>query len=409
MFSVFVVSIGACVGFLVMIKDTVPVILALEQWNLLVLLFMWTVFVVPLTFLKNLTSLEYVSGLSLIFTIFLIYVMIYQCPVQESIESHGGLFPLIHDYWFRPNLFATISIVIDAITWQHGSFTVFNTIKYPTLTRWRIVTASVNTLAGFLHAAFGTLGYVGYLENTQGTIFLNMPYNTICNLARALFSFIVVMTYPIEMLIARDVASSFIRRNKMVDMDYKLQESLDQPSLRQYFIDGREIIIVMALNTAVLALAMVLGDLGTVLTYTGAIGGSIACFIMPGAVYIGVNGAEFLNFIRKRLSLGDREGDDMSLQDFLSRGSKPWWFRILGFPIWWRLASIGFENIQSKMATYPHVDNILLNRLSLIEDKSVSDTPKTLAQPTDGRFVTSMLLVTFGVVNMIASLVQGTS
>jgi len=114
MFSVFALSFGASVGFLVMIKDTLPIVLAFEQRNI-VLLCVWMIFIVPLTFLKNLTSLDYVSGFSLILTAFLMYVMIQQCPVGENIALHGGLVPLIQEYGFRPNIFATMSIFVDAI------------------------------------------------------------------------------------------------------------------------------------------------------------------------------------------------------------------------------------------------------------------------------------------------------
>jgi len=113
-FSVFVISFGSCVGFLVMIKDTVPILLDYEQRNI-VLLCIWIIFIVPLTFLKNLTSLDYVSGCSLVLTAFLMYVMIQQCPVGENIALHGGLVPLIQEYGFQPNIFATMSIFVDAI------------------------------------------------------------------------------------------------------------------------------------------------------------------------------------------------------------------------------------------------------------------------------------------------------
>jgi len=219
MFSIFVISFGATVEYLIMIKDILPVLLGMENDKNLVVIGMWLFIGVPLTLFKNLSSLAFVSGLSLVMSLYLIVVMIYQCPVHENIVSHGSLSQLFQEYWFRPNIFATISIFNEALAWQHGAFTVFNTLQNPTLSRWKIVTASVNTMACILYASVAIPGYLGYLEHTDGDIFLNLPDSSLFNVARLFFSFIVIMTYPIEMLIARDVIHSFLLRNDLVEYD----------------------------------------------------------------------------------------------------------------------------------------------------------------------------------------------
>ena len=271
----------------------------------------------------------------------------------------------------------------------------------------------MNSIAGLAHACIGLLGYVGYLDDTQGTIFLNMPYNNICNLARAFFSFIVVMTYPIEMLIARDVASSFIRRNQIVEVNATIQE-FPNPSWRgKHFIDRSEMMIVMVLNTATLALALIMTDLGVVLTYTGALGGSIACFIMPGAVYLGVYGKEFISHTRSLLSLGNsiHEDNDHTQWMDICTVSKPWWFCILGR-----------DNIEITKLTFMdpivhdtkmsncHVNNPNEDECCFVDLPHCMDDDSSLlyiAQPSMNRFIISILLIIFGFVNMTASVIQG--
>jgi len=391
-----------------------PVLLGLESQRNLVLVGMWILFAVPLTFLKNLSSLAFISGLSILLSLYLIVVMIYQCPVYDSVQSHGGILPLFQAYWFRPNIFATISILTEALAWQHGAFTVFNTLQSPTLKTWKAVTALVNSMACILYAGIALPGFLGYLDQTDGDLFLNLPDNTFCNVARAFFSFIVIMTYPIEMLIARDVISSFIRRKDVKENGPKqLPDASESSWTSKYLVGGKDLIIVMVLNKIALALGLYFTDLGVVLTFVGAIGGSIACFIMPGLIYLGVYGGDFLDLIKSNLgvpehvSTDDRPQLTKSEKSYLtgtlletgastchSRG-KPWWFYVFGFSLWCRLASLGVKNISS--CTLEIVDE----EKDLSSDSLEIFFPNNNIRPSWFRFLTAIFLIVFGSIVMI--------
>lgn len=419
MLSVFVVSFGATVEYLIMIKDMLPVLLGMENERNLVLVGMWVLFAVPLTFLKNLSSLAFVSGLSLLLSLYLIVVMIYQCPVNTSLASNGGLIPLLQAFWFRPNVFATISIFTEALAWQHGAFTVFNTLQNPTLRTWRAVTALVNAMAFILYVGIALPGFLGYLDHTDGDLFLNLPNNTFCNIARAFFSFIVIMTYPIEMLIARDVISSFIRRNDVKENRSKLlPDSSESKWCSKYFVGGKDLVAVMVLNKIALALGVYLTNLGVVLAFVGAIGGSIACFIMPGLVYLGVYGADFLELMQKYLGFPELvETSDQpqlvkteksclagNLVDPLCTACvpcKPWWFYVFGFPLWCRVASLGVKNISSKIGNPPCITEMIDEEKYkpnvTVQVLSSDDT----VHPSWCRFLSAIFLIVFGSIVMV--------
>lgn len=167
------------------------------------------------------------------------------------------------------------------------------------------------------------------------------------------------------------------------------------------------------LNVISLVLGIYLIDLGLVLAFVGAIGGSIACFIMPGLVYLGVNGDEFLRFTNNLFSRQSRLG---ALATSSSKNCcKSLWYYFFGFPLWCKVASLGSERMDGlSKIDYNHASSIV-DKSSLHEEEPVTSfycvesqyelSSSEVVEPSSNRFVIAILLVSFGVVNMIVSLV----
>jgi hypothetical protein len=270
-------------------------------------------------------------------------------------------------------------------------------------------------MAFILYAGIALPGFLGYLDHTEGDLFLNLPDNTFCNIARAFFSFIVIMTYPIEMLIARDVISSFIRRNDAKETGSKqVSDSSESTWCCKYLVRGKDLAIVIVLNKIALALGVYFTDLGLVLAFVGAIGGSIACFVMPGLVYLGVYGGDFLELMQEYLGrpeLVDKmtKTEKSCLADNLaspvctpsSTACKPWWFYVFGFPLWCRLASLGVKNISSKIENSSCTAELLDDEKDLSSDSIQVFIPMDTVHPSWFRFLTAIFLIVFGSIVMI--------
>jgi hypothetical protein len=200
----------------------------------------------------------------------------------------------------------------------------------------------------------------------------------------------------------------------------KKEETATSSGWRKYLVSGNELVIVMVLNLIALGLGLWLNDLGAVLAFVGAIGGSTACFIMPGLIYIGVNGAEFLQLIRDHLELPDdinssRENQVVKDEHSYLAGNrhelimnictigKPWWYYVFGFPIWCRIASFGLKNMSCKMDKHEisDVEKYPSNQASA--DMSLLDIPPTY--PCRRRFSTAIFLILFGIAVLVMPMV----
>jgi hypothetical protein len=187
-------------------------------------------------------------------------------------------------------------------------------------------------------------------------------------------------------------------------------------------VSGNELVIVMVLNLIALGLGVWLNDLGVVLVFVGAIGASTACFIMPGLIYIGVNGGEFLKLTTGIFSSLD-DVDECS--KISCTHSYSLWYYVFGFPLWCRLASMGEKNMYITNEIAPVVGQSLskeeVDPTILLDIEERCGDPVTeyffhqdettfscsyflydysssqVVKPTPGRFMTAIFFVLLGI------------
>ena len=125
--------------------------------------------------------------------------------------------------------------------------------------------------------------------------------------------------------------------------------------------------------------ALIVDDLGPVLSLTGSLGASCLSYIAPGLVYLGINGDSFLAYLADHLrnkgfgngnSTGTPKGagevelpvvGDASARMPTTQaptdlsplqGSKPWWWWLGGFPLWVAIASSGAHGTHNFLANF---------------------------------------------------------
>jgi amino acid permease len=420
--------------FTIMVKDLIPSLLgdysSLSPTYMVVVT--WALLIVPLTLIKDISTLAYVSGVSLILSALLAAVIIKTAPFGQNVQAHGGLLQVIQDYGFRPHLFTTICIFTEVFAWQHGIFPFLNSLRHPNMKRWRFVTSRVNTLIAIIYLVVSVPAYLGYLDDTAGDIFLNLPSDgsgsTLTNIARYCFLFICIMTYPLEMLVVRDVVKTAWNHPETATITHNhLNDDL--------FLNGRELLIVLTLDVFALLLGLWLHDLSDACALVGALGGSIVCFIIPGMIYIGVNGDSFIQWTLI-LTGDEREYGYYDMAEVLhSKASKPWWFYVLGFPLWCYIAHVGKTGVDNKLTESSNIqssgmfasfdDNSIVSNSSFIssvpsqDDSVISNSFFSCIDYTEGmcgtqrgrraskiKFVVSICLIVFGLVNLVIGLVE---
>lgn len=308
--------------------------------------------------------------------------------------------------------------------------------------RWKFVTSRVNAIIAIIYLIVSVPAYLGYLDDTAGDLFLNLPSegygSTLTNVARICFLFICIMTYPLEMLIVRDVVKSIFYGT---DEDSKVTHDgiSMSASVMDLFLGGRELWIVIILDIIALVAGLLLHDLGDACALVGALGGSIICFIIPGMVYLGVNGEDLISWTNNMIG-DEREyvtnNPETKKEILLSDAPKPLWFYLLGFPFWCHLAKIGIIGVERKMSESPRLPSIAsfgsydddqsvfsgtsyISAAPSFDGSVISDSFFSCLDYTEGlcgtprtrkaskmKFIISIVLIIFGCVNLVAGLLE---
>jgi sodium-coupled neutral amino acid transporter 11 len=137
---------GAQVAYLVIVGDTIPVVSKIlfhssftDRTAVVTLL---AVFIIlPLCFLKNLSSLSWTSMLSIFADTLLILILVVASPEEASREKIKPVFNFINS-----SLFAGIGTISFAFVCQHNCFLVFQSLTEQTYDNWKKV---ANLSVGF--------------------------------------------------------------------------------------------------------------------------------------------------------------------------------------------------------------------------------------------------------------------
>jgi hypothetical protein len=166
--------------------------------------------------------------------------------------------------------------------------------------------------------------------------------------------------------------------------------------------------------------ALIVDDIGPVLSLTGAIGGSCISYIGPGLVYLGVNGEEFLQMVggwldRWRRARGyttsvtnmeiPAEGnaslkiihdDGLVTYETITDGRKPILYYLGLFPLWTFIAHRGATHMQVKVDAATAVSR----------GETSVDESNVLPSATKYDFAVSFFFILFGLVSMVAGVIS---
>lgn len=230
--SMLVTAYGAMVAYLLIIKDTLPVVFGLVDepgagsfvQSDLIMLCTSLVIMVPLSMQRDMSTLAITSFFSVICDAILVVFISVFSPVKETVGKAGGFGTVVKENWInsgqsrrfdRPrsanssSSFAThllpkpkgffigFGVLTIAMTCQHSAFIVAGSLGNLTPSRWATVTFRSLSISFLLCAVLGITGYLGFLGETQGDILNNFDPDTIqASTARVLLAITMFFTYP---------------------------------------------------------------------------------------------------------------------------------------------------------------------------------------------------------------------
>ncbi|KAL7559444.1 hypothetical protein ACA910_010002 [Epithemia clementina (nom. ined.)] len=298
-----VLAYGAMLAYLLIIKDTVPSILGLTSEAgkgtfmeaELPMMVASVVIILPLSMMRDMASLEKTSLLSVLADVTLVGIMIFKSPISSTVEKSGGFWEVIKQNAVNSKVFIGLGVLSTAMACQHCAFIVSNSLQDLTPNRWSTVTGRSIAISCCCCMFLGVVGYLGFLEETQGNILNNFDADSmVANTGRGLLATTMFFTYPMEAFVARHVLVEMFFDG---DVDGKRDTTFSKYC-------GRRQRITFFIYVSTLVPALVVDDLGPVLSLTGALGASFLSYIGTGAVYLGLNGDDFMMYCLTLLTKG---------------------------------------------------------------------------------------------------------
>jgi hypothetical protein len=235
------------------------------------------------------------SRLSVIFDLLMVILVVYTSPWIENLNEQG--WSLITSSTLHiDTVFVGIGVLSFAFVCQHSAFIIAGSLERPTRSRWASSTKAALLFCVVLASLCGFTGYAGYQEHTMGNILNNLPDGTwSANLARGLLGITMLFVYPMESFVARHVCVVTFFKGR------RAHEGEDAAVLNRR---DRRITLTFVLYVLAIIPALLFEDMGIVLAVTGCVGGSCLSYIGPGAAYLGVHGAAFLEMVQEKFGVG---------------------------------------------------------------------------------------------------------
>ncbi|XP_064647636.1 putative sodium-coupled neutral amino acid transporter 11 isoform X2 [Lineus longissimus] len=214
----------------------------------------------PLSLYRNISRLSKISLISVVFTLFIVFVLI-----GKGFDLAAKV-PTSDDGWEFANTQVAQSIGIMAFAYMchHNSFLIYDSLENNTQERWSMVTHLSVIFAMVCTLIFGITGYATFTGFTQGDLLENYCANDdLVNVVRFVFALTIMLTYPIECFVVREVIENAIFANTQ-----------PQP-LKRHIIET----VIIVILTVIISMAT--DCLGIVLQVNGVLAAAPLAFIIP--------------------------------------------------------------------------------------------------------------------------------
>lgn len=106
-----------------------------------------------------------------------------------------------------PGVIPSVGIMAFAFMCHHNTFLIYGSIERVTQEKWDVVTHWSLLTSFVVAAAFGIAGYATFTAYVQGDLMENYCWDDdLMNFARIMFSGTILLTFPIECFVTREVS-----------------------------------------------------------------------------------------------------------------------------------------------------------------------------------------------------------
>ncbi|XP_065181033.1 putative sodium-coupled neutral amino acid transporter 11 [Sycon ciliatum] len=276
----------AMIGYTIIIGDTIPKVL--EQAgaggvliNEMFIKFVVTVLVMwPLSLYRDIAKLGKVSFLAIMFIIFLCLVVLIRINNGSTATYDAPPFQ-----FFNYNIAQSLSIMTFAYMCHHNTFLIYSSLEAPSMQKYgRVVHVSV-AAAAVVAFILALGGYITFRTSIRGDLLQNYCIgDTLVNVARVGYAFVVMFTFPIEMFVCREVLA----------IGYSWYNRIGSKAESLPF----HVTSTLAVGVVILGIGIPVSKLDVVLEFSGALFGTPLAFVFPPACYLRATKGQSFNFKR---------------------------------------------------------------------------------------------------------------
>jgi solute carrier family 38 (sodium-coupled neutral amino acid transporter), member 11 len=176
---------GAMTAYMLIIGDTVPVVMDYafgdgSPSRDVVIILVAVFIILPLSLLRDMSSLAFTSLLSISADLIMIFFVIINAPItarKEDIQVTSKEYNFI-----TYQIFEGIGTFSFAFVCQHNTFIVFESMRDPNLIDWTKVSHGSLAIAASMCLTLGLAGYLNFGDETEGDILNNFSEDGTLNI-----------------------------------------------------------------------------------------------------------------------------------------------------------------------------------------------------------------------------------
>jgi len=212
--SMFLFAFGGLLTYTIILADDISVVAAVwsgqdsTPWVRRGVILVASVFVLlPLSLVRNMSSLARTSGVSLVAVATVVIVVLIRAgtsPPDAELPAPGSDDEVLA--LFAPRFFPALGAICFAFVCHHSSMVVFNSLKpkHTNQRTWACVTHTSIATAVSSCVILSVAGYATFGGLTDANLLNNYAAgDQLVNVTRVVFALTMLLTYPMEMFVAR--------------------------------------------------------------------------------------------------------------------------------------------------------------------------------------------------------------
>ncbi|CAO1365557.1 unnamed protein product [Diamesa serratosioi] len=244
--------------------------------------FLVTLFITtPLCLYKDVSRLARISFISLVCIMLILLAVLYKQVILNFFR------PKTPDAWkfAHGDVIGSLGVFSYAFFCHHNTFLVYHSMQNATLQRWEKVTHISVGFAWAFAFLFGIAGYATFRELSQGDLLENYCFDDdLMNFARILFSISILLTFPIEACVVRQIIRTQIKR--FVSPEFVEYEKEADPEHDHGEDSENNVLITLAIVFLAFFVSPTTECLGPILELNGLLAAIPLSYILPGLIFI---------------------------------------------------------------------------------------------------------------------------